>query len=189
MKHFFLFFLILTLAAGIAHAQKERGASQAALVWNDYYDLGWHDFEGVPGEDAVGDAGTVVQIKAKPYLIQNKVEYDVVAVFLRNKSWVIGKSDQLLAHERLHFDIAELYARKIRKKVLDLKERNITDLKIYNAAVKEILDESNAADIQYDTETLHGSLLRKQETWEAKVAEQLHELDGFKRQKRVITSG
>src|SRR5690348_5350311 len=89
--------------------------SKNIIVWNEYRPLTWEDFQGKRSEDAAGDAGTVVQIKAKPYMVKDQVKYDVAAVFVKNKSWSDAQTKELLAHEQLHFDIAELYARKIRK--------------------------------------------------------------------------
>jgi predicted secreted Zn-dependent protease len=93
-----------------------------------------------------------------------------------------------LIHERLHFDIAELYARKIRKKIQELSARNITDIKIYNTMIRELLEESNTIDRQYDIETLHGALLKKQKQWEVKIKDELRVLESFKKSRQVISS-
>jgi predicted secreted Zn-dependent protease len=94
-----------------------------------------------------------------------------------------------LTHERLHFDIAELYARLIRKKISELRNENINDIKVYNAAIEAILEESNDADTRYDLETLHGAIQKKQLLWEQKIKSQLLSVDNFRKQKHVITAG
>lgn len=156
------------------------------LLWNEFYKLQWDDFQGEPDNKSRGDAGTAVQIKAKPYLIKRKIGYDVEALFNRNKSWARDTSPSLLAHEQLHFDIAELYARKIRKKVRELQKRGITDIKVFNEAIQRLLQESNDADERYDLETLHGALSRKQAAWSVRVKQELADLNAFKKPKRVI---
>jgi hypothetical protein len=181
--------LILLFVSHCSHAQEAGKNDGSVIVWNEYYTLGWQDFEGKRTEEAIGDAGSVVQIKAKPYLVKNKVKYEVAALFLRNKSWVSDPSEELLIHERLHFDIAELCARKIRKKIQELSNSKITDIKIYNTLIQELLEESNTMDRQYDIETLHGALLKKQKQWEAKVKDELRELESFKKSRQVISSG
>lgn len=156
------------------------------LLWNEYYKLQWDDFQGEPDHGSLGDAGAAVQIKAKPYLIKKEIRYDVEAYFNRRKSWARDTSPSLLAHEQLHFDIAELYARKIRKKVRELQKHRVNDIKTYNKAIQALLLESNEIDEQYDLETLHGALSRKQADWSARIKKELASLRSFKKPKRVI---
>jgi hypothetical protein len=158
------------------------------IVWNEYRPLTWEDFKGKRTEDAAGDAGTVVQIKAKPYMVKNEVRYDVSAVFVVNKSWSDAQTKELLAHEQLHFDIAELYARKIRKVVASLSEVGEDDVKVYNRAIQKLLRESNEVDIQYDLETLHGAMLKRQAEWTQEVKSELKSLEPFKKHRQVISA-
>jgi hypothetical protein len=161
-------------------------ASRDLLEWNEFYRLSWEDFQGERSESSIGDAGTFVSIKAKPYVVKNTVMYDVYAYFNRNKSWASDRSAELLEHEQLHFDIAELYARKIRKRISELKRRGVNDVKRYNDEIKTLLEASNMDDVQYDLETLHGALPKKQLLWKTKVKKELEELDDFKKEKKVI---
>jgi hypothetical protein len=183
------FILFLWWPATSAQPQPSAAAADDFISWNEFYKIQWHDFQGKPTEESIGDAGASVQIKAKPFLIKRKVNYDVVALFNRKKSWARDYSESLLAHERLHFDIAELYARKIRKKVKELNDEGVADIKTYNAAVQELLLESNDADRRYDMETLHGALLKKQATWAGRVKQELSELQRYKKSKRIIGAG
>lgn len=161
-------------------------SSAQLLEWNEYYRLTWDDFQGKPTPVSKGDAGTFVQIKAKPYLVGGEAFYDVHAYFDREQSWATEKSRSLLAHEQLHFDIAELYARKIRKRIHQLKSEGVKDVSKINAAVRHLLEESNEADIRYDAETLHGSLRSKQAQWEEKVSNEMASLERFKKPKKII---
>jgi predicted secreted Zn-dependent protease len=172
-----------------AHLQPSADSDTDLISWNEFYKIQWHDFQGEPGEGSIGDAGAFVQIKAKPFLVKKKVNYNVVALFNRRKSWARDHSESLLAHEQLHFDIAELYARKIRKKVKELNDRGVKDIKTYNAAIQDLLLESNKADQQYDLETLHGALSKKQAAWVKKVKEELSALQRYKKTKRIIGAG
>ena len=180
-----LFSTILISAFYYAQAQPHGENHDARLdyiEWTAHYNLGWNDFQGKPGLEAIGDAGTAVAIKAKPYMVKNKISYHVRALFIKTKSWYRDQSPALLAHEQLHFDIAELYARKARKKIAEIALTHEADLKVYNTAVRKILDESNRVDIQYDLETLHGAMSDKQEEWEEKVNRQLKSLDAYSKQ-------
>jgi hypothetical protein len=189
MKKSILTLVAIILSAAFLYAQDLINESKGQIEWNEYYDLTWEDFQGSPTVESIGDAGTVVLIKARPFFIKDQIQYEVEALFSREKSWSRGKSDALLKHEQLHFDIAELYARKIRRMIIEMRERGVKDIREYNAAIRELLEKSNEADQRYDLETLHGALLKKQAIWEKKVQEQLMGLKDYKKRKRIITVG
>jgi hypothetical protein len=180
--------VLLLMCVSNATPQTLVNDSRDLLEWNEFYQLAWDDFQGQPTAESIGDAGTAVNIKAKPFYIKRRIMYDVDVYFNRKQSWARAKSDALLRHEQLHFDIAELYARKIRKRIVALQENGVSDIKIYNSAIKQILEESNDADRQYDLETLHGALTKKQLIWERRVKEQLQGLKDYKKRKKVITA-
>lgn len=184
-KTIFLF-LFLLLPHLHSHSQDNVDAALDELSWNEYYKLQWDDFQGEPDKNSLGDAATAVRIKAKPFIVKKKIHYDVVAIFTRNKSWYRDTSAELLAHEQLHFDIAELYARKIRRQIAEMRRQGVNDIKTYNTAIHELLLESNQVDAQYDAETLHGAMTRKQAAWSDKIKGELASLKKFGKTKRVI---
>jgi hypothetical protein len=169
-------------------AQKTDHGDQSFISWNPFYKLSWYDFQGTPPDESNSDAGASVQIKATPFMVKDKIHYNVAAIFNRKKSWARDQSRSLLGHEQLHFDLAEVYARKIRKRIAELEDDRVNDLKIYNAAIRGLLEESNRADRQYDIETLHGALIRQQEGWSKKVTAQLEQLEAYEKKKRRIGS-
>lgn len=178
--------LFLLLPHLHSHSQDNVDAALEELSWNEYYKLQWDDFQGEPDKNSLGDAATAVRIRAKPFIVKKQIHYDVVAIFTRSKSWYRDTSPELLAHEQLHFDIAEVYARKIRRKIAEMKRQGINDIKAYNAAIHELLLESNQVDVQYDAETLHGAMTKRQAAWSEKVKGELASLKKFGKTKRVI---
>jgi hypothetical protein len=176
-------------AQPMANNSNENNNTEQVVEWNEYYDLSWEDFKGKRPGDAAGDAGTVVQIKAKPFMVKNQVNYDVFALFVKNKSWADAHTRTLLSHEKLHFDIAELYARKIRQRIAELKKKKVNEVDVYNLAIQELLEESNQIDMQYDLETLHGAMEKKQAEWSKRVSSELNNLRKYKKKKRVISAG
>jgi hypothetical protein len=182
----FTVLLSVVLAFGGISAQTVRDDGHTLLSWNPFYTLQWYDFKGKPPKGSRGDAGTAVKIKAKPFRVGNEIQYDVTATFDRQKSWARDTSASLLRHERLHFDIAEVYARKIRKKVSDLRSESVHDLSTYTQAIEDLMAESDETDRRYDIETLHGALLKKQDAWSLKVKAELASLDEYKKSKRII---
>ncbi len=67
----------------------------------------------------------------------------------------------------MHFDIAEIFARKLRSKLSSLK--NTCDrssvLSLYQSIDNELVDFQK----QYDIETSHGTNKNKQKEWSSKV--------------------
>lgn len=186
MNKYAFLLLFLWVPSDHTHSQDNVDAAIEELSWNEYYRLQWDDFQGKPDKSSRADAATSVQIKAKPFLVKKKIHYDVVAKFNRIKSWYRDKSPSLLAHEQLHFDIAEVYARKIRKKMEEMSKQGINNIKTYNAAIHELLLESNEVDVQYDMETLHGAMSKKQAEWSHKIQSELGSLKKYKKTRRVI---
>jgi hypothetical protein len=83
---------------------------------------------------------------------------------------------QLLDHEQLHFDIAEVAARKITARFADFKsacaEAGGTD-RIHEMVVqvdRELQEEQQ----RYDRETAHGTNARAQEQWKLKIRKALN---------------
>jgi len=59
--------------------------------------------------------------------------YNITALFSKYDSWLIIKSKDIVDHEQIHFDIYELYARKMRKVVVDNLRRNFAFDNLSNA--------------------------------------------------------
>ena len=101
------------------------------IVWSKDYKLKWEDFQGN------GDTAKVIGAKCS-----STINYDftpkhgdtlklvIEADFYKNESvtviWRLKAAndvDQALQHEQIHFDITELYARKVRKMISVLINR------------------------------------------------------------------
>ncbi|MEP3571107.1 MAG: DUF922 domain-containing protein, partial [Flavobacteriaceae bacterium] len=102
------------------------------------------------------------------------LDFEVNAYFYPNESWYKPKicDDIILSHEQLHFDISELFARKMRAK---LKRTSFSDnvkaeiRKIYRETLKELKDFQEL----YDWETNFSRNTEKQLEWNKKIAEAL----------------
>ena len=85
--------------------------------------------------------------------------------FEPHNSWTkTNESVELLEHERLHFHISELYARKLRKQIQETKF-NSTDQKLMNEISRMYEDKMNELSkyqIRYDRETSHSTMEEKQ---------------------------
>lgn len=119
-------------------------------------------------------AATTAMIKVDFYCKGNKFFYEVTALFSPERSWVIKKhtTQTLQEHERLHFDIFELYARKIRKFLSTYKNPRGHEQEL-RKAVDLIAAGQESLNQQYDSETIHGANRVMQKKWELKIAQEL----------------
>ena len=165
---YFLFFCFFGFAQEI-----EEG-----VLWDSDLRLTWSDFRGKVPPASVPAATTAsgISYKYSANLIHHEVELDfeVNAYFYPNESWYKPEvcDDLILSHEQLHFDISELFARKMRDK---LERTSFSDnvkaeiRKIY----REILEELQKFQEQYDWETNFSRNAQKQLEWNKKIAEAL----------------
>lgn len=176
--------ILLLVIIGIAFSgwTTDRVSTADYIIWDESRPLSWEDFRGVVNDASHADAATAIHISAKPYLQKKKIYYVVDACFVPDKSWSREESETLLRHEQLHFDLAELYARKVRKKISEYRQMGVRDVAEYNHAISKILQESNRVDIQYDFDTLHGTLPARQSQWEKNIALELKILKPFARE-------
>lgn len=154
--------------------------------WEQHPALSWDDFKGrarpTTGEpSAVTDTGFRVQLECR----ESALDIRVVVEFYPNSSWVKAarKSAELLRHEQGHFDITELYARKMRKAIREAKIGCADDRKA-EAEGKRIFDgldrEWERAEKAYDAETKDGTDLRKQKDASGRIGRELGEMSGFR---------
>ena len=85
----------------------------------------------------------------------------------------------ILSHEQGHFDLAEVYARKLFRKLSEYR----FDANNYRKDLKKIYDdvikEKEAIQNEYDEETRHSILKAKQAEWLKKIAAMLEETNEY----------
>ena len=172
---------LLVLNCVPAHAQSGSG-----FAWPQHPRLTWNDFKGSPPKSAsypsaVSDTGFKYQLVCTNALL----DVDVAAFFSPSGSWVKpdGKTPELLRHEQGHFDMAELYALKLRKAILDAKI-GCGDTASANAAgekmVREFQKEWQDAERKYEEDTKFGTDLGKQDAASEKIAADLEAMSAYK---------
>jgi hypothetical protein len=90
---------------------------------------------------------------------------------LEMKTAIEDANRELLQHEQLHFDMAELAARKIRRRIEEAKNSCTADGEqaVLNRFVGEVTRDYRQEQIRYDQETKHGTFLFGQGKWESRV--------------------
>ena len=178
-KIFALSILVLCLSIPI------KIRAQSTIEWSRDYKLKWSDFKAEADTTILAFANTVYKIEILPTNvsvdsnnhIQNYEALTAVAQFYTKLSWVYEEDDNLLKHEQLHFDIAELYARKLRIEFGKLKQEKIANFNTYSAAYNKLWTECKALQMKYDSETNHGILIEQNQKWENDI---IHKLNSIK---------
>ena len=121
-------FIILSLSA--------QNNNDSLIYWEKNWKLSSGDFKAKIPNDCGHDKARS-SLALVPSLINRDKSTDikVICAFNKYESWIIDSSNAILMHEQLHFDIAELFARKIRKGLLVLIKSNQTNPEIYSKLI------------------------------------------------------
>mgnify|MGYP003348753850 CR=1 FL=1 len=90
------------------------------------------------------------------------------------------KTADVLSHEKLHFDISEVYARMLRKKITETKDWGGNPHNTMEKIFSEINNESNVLQNSYDKDTAHGTIPLKQSQCKTKIELMLAEYSAWK---------
>jgi hypothetical protein len=156
-----------------------QGKNEELIPWKENQKLTWADYKGKvqTGSDAAASTATYLGIEYN--FNKHGFDYKITCSFSKTKSWGLHKTDYILGHEQGHFDIAEIFARKLNKQMSEYvfdKNTFKDELKnIYMTLTAEKDDFQN----QYDKETNHSINKDKQAEWLKKIQEELKTLNTF----------
>lgn len=150
------------------------------IAWSEDYRLVWADFKGQPKAGNVYVASTnsgmsfSYGFKTINGVPTSDFVYEVTCYFYPELSWYVPErvNERVLNHERTHFDISELHARLLRKRI---EEFNFTENakeeldELYNQVERE----RRAMQSLYDLETDHSVIRSAEAEWVAKVQQML----------------
>lgn len=116
--------------------------------------------------------------------------FNIIPVFSIQESWMIVKSADILQHEQIHFDIFELYARKMRKSLLDIIKKNYNENLTPDLATEvtpvydQLYLEMNQMQAEFDKQTgektlANAPLIQINEAWVKKLKTQLDLLSEY----------
>lgn len=173
---------LLTVVAACTELKAQHAACSQCFSWDASRKLTWSDFRGRPVKssrnEAMTDSGMTIGLECDG----DKTKVEVRSFFDPTKSWTKDReSASLLAHEQLHFDITELFVRKLRQRLAqignDCQEINRHIEAYYNENYREFV----AYQERYDRETKHSTDTQAQEAWQQQVAEELTLMKEFER--------
>ena len=144
--------------------------------------LTWDNFKGKP-DNSNNKAITCSTVYSKyETLIPNRIIINVRACFIKKESWKKDKhpSEYHLNHEQKHFDIAELFARKLRKILTDsVFQTEAIARKEIPRIIRENNKTLNLYQDLYDKETNHSINKEQQGLWDVKIDKELNELEAY----------
>ena len=172
----YLSFLLAFLPV-VSSAQE---SDEELIHWSEKNRLSWSDYKGAPNVRTGAAASTATYLGIDYNFSPRGLTYRITCSFSKTKSWGLHKNDYILSHEQAHFDIAEIFARRLNKKMLAYKFNPNTyqdDLKsIYETIVAEKEEMQN----RYDEETNHSINQTKQREWLKNVVQLLSQLEDYK---------
>ncbi len=157
-----------------------------AIAWSATRKLTWQDFKGKAVNDLDG-ARSAVNTAMAAGCREGGLQYRVVTQFLPRQSWVTYRitssglaSRAGIDHEQIHFDLAEVYARRIRKMYAELRDPCPKSDEALSAMADRLLRELSDIQRRYELETRSGENGTRQADWSKRVAADLAALDAFR---------
>jgi hypothetical protein len=154
-----------------------------AIPWEAGRKLRWEDFRGTPPNAkkvaATTASGISYSYQTRGTPGQYRLDYEVTAYFYPHKSWYHRDicDSVVLSHEQLHFDITELYARRMR--TLLERERFGPNVKAEVRRIfKRLNRELSEFQARYDRETDFSRDREAQGRWNDEIGRKLSETAG-----------
>lgn len=184
MKNVYYYFLLsvslLPLYSLAQNNSRDLGSTEEEMImWSADKKLAWSDYKGEPDLQTDAAASTTTLLTISYHISKNGFTYSIESKFDPSKSWGTHRTPYILSHEQGHFDIAEIFARKLNKELQEYKfdHKNYQkDLrKIYNS----ITEEKEKMQNDYDEETRHSIFRVRQAEWLKKIADMLEEYSAY----------
>lgn len=155
-------------------------STEDKILWNKTSKLEWKDFQGKPNSDesdiVLAKTQTSIEIVESSYKNDIPV-FKIHCYFLKKKSWTVVDDQYTLSHEQLHFDISEIYARKIRKKFDSLNKNKVTSLEVYQKVYDSLIEDNDRYNELYDSEVYFNA--ESQKKWHKKIKTELGDLKEY----------
>lgn len=145
-------------------AEKKK-ADGEYIPWVPGYRLTWDDFLCAPQHNTDAVASTSTALGLAYQITGGKLTYQITCRFSKNKSWGLVKTPYILRHEQGHFDITEIFARKLYQTLSHYRLNRPTFQNDINTIYGTIVQAKEAFQETYDNETDHSRNKRKQEEW------------------------
>ncbi|KPE51103.1 hypothetical protein [Chryseobacterium indologenes] len=173
-----MIFVFCFLAVNIVRGQK--------IIWKEDQKLVWDNFKSPVNRKNNPNVAAYTHCGWEYSLVKSSnpktpVKIEIHAIFNEERSWKDVKkiNDYILLHEQKHFDIAELFARKLRKEVAEKVITSGDYDKYFKAVYQKVSNDYQNFQKSYDRETQHGINEDKQKEYNALISEELNNLKSY----------
>jgi hypothetical protein len=159
---------------------KDSVSKETAMIpWETDKRLVWDDFLCEPkmGTDAVASTSTSLGIAYQ--LTDGELKYHITCYFNKEKSWGLLKTDYILAHEQAHFDITEIFARRLNEALQNYKFNKKTFKRDISEIYQSIVSQKEEYQKAYDAQTDHSRNRKVQYDWLERIENLLAETEPY----------
>jgi hypothetical protein len=175
-------------APSLASQIQDRITAAGAVTWSADRPLRWADFASTSPHAGDEGALTAYSVFYGANCAGKTFDFLAVAGFLPKDSWVRpdvtldrARSERTLRHEQTHFDLTEVFTRRLRKSFTDLYQPCTRVDRDLDSLAAQVLRSEKEEQQRYDQETRHGLAADAQAEWERRVKEDLASLRSFGR--------
>ncbi|MCH4552244.1 hypothetical protein [Aestuariibaculum lutulentum] len=159
--------------------QVEDLETDSLLFWRSERKLIWDDFKGEVDDENYISAGAIIKAGITAVLEYWNGDIPVFRINSYMKkfdSWNKISDSLSLVHEQGHFDIYEIYARKIRKAYDSLNKQKVSDIKVYESICRKYMNKSSEINNLYEESNFSK---RVQVEWLERISKELEELKNY----------
>ena len=164
---------VLITPLTFAGERNNSRSEEKEITWKKNRKLSWADFQGpIPHDiDENTAAATYCGIGFETNTISTRntdLKIKVYNTFYINNSWAKPEemNDDVLAHEQGHFDLCELYTRKLRERLSNVNVDVNTLKPVLRSIYDKLQTEYKARQEAYEGETAHGVNIPQPRKWQ-----------------------
>ena len=180
LRYFLLFILLFPAILFSQHGPDSTlSGDENLLEWSASRKLTWDDYLAKPVPESDAAASTTTYLTIEYNISNSSFSYKIKSRFSKNHSWGLHKTNYILRHEQGHFDIAEVFARKLYKRMNEYRFNRKTYKKDLKKIYDEVTGEKEEIQNLYDEETNHSINRKKQTEWLTKIEAMLEEYKAY----------
>ncbi len=149
------------------------------IPWGTERRLSWEDYLCEPklNSDAVASTSTSLGIAYQ--VKDSRLSYHISCDFSKTKSWGLLKTDYILMHEQGHFDITEIFARKLYEALQHYQYNRKSFKKDVNEIYQSVVKEKEDFQQMYDEQSDHSRKRKWQYQWLDKIQQLLQQTEPY----------
>lgn len=161
------------LPLGLEEKLKKIEEGDSLIIWKPGKLLKVEDFQGKPDYSSKGGAASYIDI-ITIYNTDTPYHFYAISVFDKKKSWIKNSINAYsMNHEQKHFDIGEIFARKMQIELDNIKTiKKTIEWEVYEITINT-LKSHDVFQNNYDKETKNSRDSLQQMKWNKKIEKTL----------------